>query len=44
LAYNGNPKINLNPFEVNSFWTLGIADPFPDEGTFLAKETHLVEK
>jgi hypothetical protein len=33
-------KINkvYRPWIFNSFWSLGIADPFPDEATLLDKE------
>lgn len=33
---------DLKPFNVNTFWSIGMPDPFPDESTVIEKDNQLL--
>ena len=37
-------SIKLQPFRINTFWSLGLSDPFPDEATMIDKQCHMTGK
>lgn len=41
LQENQEETIKKSQFMVNTFWSIGMSDPFPDESTILEQESHL---
>ena len=39
---NGKETINKRPWNIHSFWSLGMADPFPDESTMMDTDNQYV--
>jgi hypothetical protein len=42
FCYTKWELIDLKPYHVNTFWSIGLPDPFPDESTVLEKDNQLL--
>jgi len=42
FCYTKGELWDLKPFHVNTFWSIGMPDPFPDESTVIEKDNQLL--
>ena len=41
FSFENKKNKKMQPWRINTFWSLGLADPFPDETTIMEKEKAL---